>query len=219
MRFVKIAIDKGHNAPPDTGAVANSIRECDIVDKVGERLIQLLEQTSLRPVRVNPAKAFSVNDSLTKRVTMANQSGAGLYLSLHCNAAGAAQAKGVECFHFAGNTVGKELSELLSSELSGVLETNNRGAKVGNFFVLRRTNMTAVLLEIGFLTNKAEAKKISESIEEIAQCIFECLCTYNEYKPTPACREIKPGFKTEVLEHIESTDEIDYSIFNKDLGE
>ncbi len=72
---------------------------------------------------------------------------------------------------------------LESSELGFKLQQNtiaasqakNRGVKQANFYVLRGAYMPAVLLELGFISNKEEEKKLINSgyQEKLVQAIFQ----------------------------------------------
>ena len=53
------------------------------------------------------------------------------------------------------------------------LSTANRGIKQGNFYVLRRTRATAVLLELGFITNDVDRQILLAKKKEFAQAIYE----------------------------------------------
>ena len=88
---MKIMLDPGHNASgADTGACGNGLREQDISFGIAEALKPLLEAAGhtvrlTRPTRdTNLGK--TVNESLANRAKMANDWGAELFISVHCNA-------------------------------------------------------------------------------------------------------------------------------------
>ena len=69
------------------------------------------------------------------------------------------------------NSSTKDLSRCISSSISNKLEIRNRGHKEANFAVLRLSNMSAVLIEVAFISNKDDANKLNSKQDEFAQCI------------------------------------------------
>jgi N-acetylmuramoyl-L-alanine amidase len=55
------------------------------------------------------------------------------------------------------------LAVAIQSELTRILGNTSRDAKAENFFTTRNTNMAAVIIEVGFLSNPAEAKLLSDT--------------------------------------------------------
>jgi N-acetylmuramoyl-L-alanine amidase len=177
MIFDKIFIDAGHNCRGDGGAVGNGVKEDDYTLAVQKKLLELFDNA----YDVNPPRTTSnLNSSLAIRVNNANKLDGdnSLYISLHHNAANSPSANGVEVFHFKDNKVGQRLADVLSGRLSNELSMFNRGAKTGNFYVLRETNMTAILVETGFITNLKDASIIKVSVDEIAKTIFNVVSNF-----------------------------------------
>jgi N-acetylmuramoyl-L-alanine amidase len=67
-----------------------------------------------------------------------------------------------------------KLAEFIQNELNILLNTTNRGVKQAPFRVLMRAAMPAVLIEIAFLSNPAEEKKLKDDsfLDEVAQAIY-----------------------------------------------
>jgi N-acetylmuramoyl-L-alanine amidase len=216
MKVTKIAIDVGHNCPPDTGARGNGVQEDTVVREVADRVVRLLERDGIRVLHANPARANSVKESLRRRVTTANESDAGLYVSIHANSAASTAAKGTEVYYFGGNEVGKELATVMSAAIAKSITTTNRGAKDGSqYYVLRNTNMTAILVELGFLSNKSDAEKLKDSYDELATAIAKTLLDWNctEYETLadfePKSQPALPSFMA--LEHETEDHAIKYT--------
>lgn len=106
--------------------------------------------------------------SLPNRVSLASKKRATLFVSVHYNSAPNVKAHGVEVFYYRPKKV-NERSEVSSKLAEAVLgrvlkntQAKSRGVKHGNFAVVRDTNMPAVLIEGGFLTNTGELKKLRD---------------------------------------------------------
>jgi len=115
-------------------------------------------------LRYAPSGAFNVSDDLQARCDMANAWGADVFISIHGNASTATSANGAETFWRNASTTDRLLSQQLASFIQQeyILETGlrNRGVKEGSFYVLRWSNMPAVLVETGFMSNSTELAKL-----------------------------------------------------------
>jgi N-acetylmuramoyl-L-alanine amidase len=77
-------------------------------------------------------------------------------------------------------TESSHLAETVLDSMTRSLRIPNRGVKQAGFYVLGGAAMPAVLIEIGFVTNPREEKKLRESRyrDEIALAIYEGLAEY-----------------------------------------
>jgi N-acetylmuramoyl-L-alanine amidase len=75
----------------------------------------------------------------------------------------------------------QELARLIEGEFRAA-GRHSRGVKQNNFIVLWAASMPAVLVEVGFVTNRAEARYLSsaEGQEETARALFEAVRAYKE---------------------------------------
>ncbi len=183
---IKIYIDQGHN-PRDynTGAEGNGFYEQDITYEVGKRLYALLSanpEFELRLSRPTEDTVLGTSNasSLTARVREANAWGADLFLSLHTNASLNANATGSEALIYSRSSrTALGVAEDILEELNLVTGLRNRGViERPGLYVLRRTNMPAVLVEMGFITNPADAELMAYSPELFARGIYRGLIKY-----------------------------------------
>jgi len=74
------------------------------------------------------------------------------------------------------------LATLVQERLSGVMQTENRGVKQAPFHVLMQAAMPAVLVEVGFLSNKNEARSITrpETQKKIVQALAESVFAFRD---------------------------------------
>lgn len=108
--------------------------------------------------------------SLERRAQFANELKPDMFVSIHYNSAPSAEAQGVEVFYFQSreNKQRTAKSKLLAQAvLKQVLEATgakSRGVKQGNFAVIRQTEMPAILIEGGFVTNEEELQKLKDPL-------------------------------------------------------
>jgi N-acetylmuramoyl-L-alanine amidase len=144
--MTKFAIDFGHGCPPkDTGAVGIR-KEEDLINEVGNFLVKNLRELGHEVILCRPNKATSVNNSLHQRCTIANNSKADIFVSLHFNAFNR-NVHGSEVF--AISNAGKKIATPVQIELCK-LGFFDRGVKTANFYVLKNTAMPAILIEGAF---------------------------------------------------------------------
>ncbi len=149
---MKFGIDSGHNCSPDTGA--NGIRfEDNLTLDVGHRVATKLQALGHEVVVCKPNSASTVRDSLSKRCEKANDSKVDIYVAIHFNCFNA-QANGTEVF-----AIGNNSSKIAKPVLDEIVKLGffNRGVKSGShLFVLRNTNMPAILIEGCFIDSKKD---------------------------------------------------------------
>ena len=108
---------------------------------------------------------------------VANDSNADFFISLHCNYYEKdAQIAGLECYYNNSNAAeSKAYAESIINAVSLSEDIETRYAKTEGYYVLRNTQMPAVLVEMGFLSNYSESQKLLDDDyqESLAQRIAE----------------------------------------------
>jgi N-acetylmuramoyl-L-alanine amidase len=183
---IKIYIDQGHN-PRDynTGAEGNGFYEQDITYDVGKRLYALLSESGEFELKLSRPTADTIlgtnnSSSLTERVREANAWGADIFLSLHTNASLNESATGSEALIYSySSSVAYGLAEDILEEMTQMTGLRNRGViERPGLYVLRRTNMPAVLVEMGFISNPNDAELMAYSPELFARGIYRGILKY-----------------------------------------
>ena len=183
---IKIYIDQGHN-PRDynTGAEGNGYFEQDITYDIGKRLYNLLLQNSEFTPRLSRPNqdtilGFSNSSSLVARVREANEWDADVFISLHTNASENSNATGAEVLIYSLSLpVPRELGSDILEELTLSTGLRNRGLKERpGLYVLRRTQMPALLVEMGFISNPSDASLMVNSPELFARGIYRGILKY-----------------------------------------
>ena len=162
-----VAIDEGHGGK-DAGAVdevneteGDFIRtlEKDLNNKVGNKVINKLRTLGAEVIVTRPD---DTTVSLGERVRIANNAKVDLFVSIHFNA-GSSLANGIETFKYRNtkNPISHALAENVHKELIDNTGFKDRGVKTSGFYVIKNTNMPAILVELGFITNTKEEKIVN----------------------------------------------------------
>lgn len=164
-----IVLDAGHGGR-DLGAHSAG------VVKYEEKLLTLSTTRILKRYleqlgyKVAMTRTEDVYIALDERAAFANNKKPKLFVSMHYNSAPNKEAEGIEIFYYRSDSSDKgraaSSKELAKSILNRVLETTeakSRGVKHKDLAVIRETNMPAVLIEGGFLTNANEVSKIKDA--------------------------------------------------------
>lgn len=169
-----VVVDAGHGGS-DPGAIIGEVYEAHINLSVAMKLADILEQNGIEVIRSRTADTWV---SLPDRYTLANEENADLLISVHCNIFGTdPDVAGLECYYREESPIGRALAMSILSAASARDEIKVRNAKTEDYQVLIHTNMPAVLVEMGFMTNPDELQKLgSDAYQQImAEVIAEAV--------------------------------------------
>lgn len=189
--FETVVVDPGHGGM-DEGTKWHHIAEKDLTLAVANRLVAVLRSKGIRAVQT---RMFDCYVPLDDRATMANSSRNSLFVSLHFNAARSPSASGFQTFYFFASPSSRIIAGSIQDALSERLPGRSRGITRKDYAVLARTNDCAVLVECGFISNKAEATRYTTA--EARQALAEALALgIMRTKPVinndpPECEEAK----------------------------
>lgn len=178
LKDKKVTIDFGHGGS-DPGAVGiMGVIEKNLVLEIGQILIEKLKDLGVKTYVTRNKDEYV---SLKSRCDISNNSDSDLFVSLHCNAFNKESAKGLEVYHHPKSKYGSPCSKIILDEIINAgLYTRNRGVKTSDrFYVLKRTRATAVLIELGFITNYEDLQLIQTNkynfANVLANSITKCL--------------------------------------------
>ncbi len=184
---IKIYIDQGHNpVNPNAGAEGNGLREQDLVYVIGQRLADRLRANPDFEVRLSrPTRdtqlGTSNGTSLSARVNEANRWGADYFISLHTNAAASSSASGAEAYVYSRNSRAFDFAEDILDDLIDETGLRDRGVQARpGLYVLRKTQMPAVLVELGFITNPGDAALMRDDPGLFAEGIYQGILEYTQ---------------------------------------
>lgn len=169
----RICVDCGHNST-HSGSSGFGLREEEVVLNIGLKLGSILKQQGLDVIytRIDGNKlADTSSKDLMKRCEIANTAKCDYFVSIHNNSFSDATSNGIETLVYSDkNTDTMGLAKSVQSELIKMSGLRDRGIKVRpDLCVLRNTNMSAILCEINFISNKAE-NDLLKSDEYLMKC-------------------------------------------------
>lgn len=185
---IRIFIDQGHNPYGfNAGAEGFGLREQDITYLVGAYLANILNadpRFDAVTSRKTPEEilGYDNNSSLRERVDMAAVWGADYFLSIHVNANVNPAINGTEAYVYRSGSEAYYMGEDIVAEIVRRLGTKNNGVFVRpSLYVLRRTSMPAVLIELAYISNYEDALLLSTEQYQFAYAIYVGLLNYFGY--------------------------------------
>jgi N-acetylmuramoyl-L-alanine amidase len=174
----RVVVDAGHGGK-DPGAISVlGFNEKSVNLAVAVAMASYLEQQGLDVVMTRGGDEFV---ELERRAEIANQVRADLFVSLHSDvSAGNSAAEGATVYVSRSPTgASQAAANAISARLARL--TGGNGIRQANYRVLVQTVAPAVLVELGYLSNRAEAAKLNQPAyqqrlaEEIGQGVLEFL--------------------------------------------
>ena len=171
---MKVVIDPGHAGRNiDPGAVNGStgLQEADVA-LVISRLVETYLGAVGYEVKLTRTKwEQAETDDLSYRTTLANDWGADIFISLHCNSATNQKAKGYEVWTSPGNTCGDKLATCVYGQIATEFPDRAGRAdysdgdpdKEARFYVLSYTEAPACLVEMAFISNDEESAFLADA--------------------------------------------------------
>lgn len=170
-----VVVDPGHGSL-DPGVVheESGLAEAPINLAVAYKLKDALSQQKMNPVLTRDKHTQELDGNrreLSRRVKLASDAKADIYVSLHVNQFPDPQYFGAQCFYHPSSEEGKRLALLIQEELKALDPENFREALAQDLFVLRECSMPAVVVEMGFISNPRDRERLQDPLfqDKIAQ--------------------------------------------------
>lgn len=178
-----IVIDPGHGGS-NPGATKYGMRESDNNLSVGIKLKKVLEEHGAKVVMTREtdktvaAEGLELKQELQARVDLVDTNNADIFISLHTNANENANVHGAMTFYH--NDISEKLADDIQKSLIKFTEATDKGTEKENFYVLRNNKVPAILVEMGFITNKIEADKLNSDVYrgELVNGIYDGIINY-----------------------------------------
>jgi N-acetylmuramoyl-L-alanine amidase len=146
-----VVIDAGHGGFDRGGIPRQRIAEKTMTLDVALRLRKKLLEAGYRVVMTRDSDVFV---PLRGRVWVANSNQNAIFICIHFNSATRTEANGIETYYYRRDAMA--LAANIHRNVIAGAPSENRGIRRRGYYVLRKTNIPAVLVECGFLTNPAE---------------------------------------------------------------
>lgn len=170
-------LDPGHGGMDNGASGKNGTLEKELNLEVSLRLKDLLEEAGANVVLTRFEDKYII---LYERAFIANYLMADYFISIHTNSHPKSQINGVEIFYYSGRPKAELMAAKILDAITGRTGLKKLAVKTNNFAVIRETQMTGVLLELGFLSNQQEEQIINTDNfkDNAAQGIFDGIIDY-----------------------------------------
>lgn len=169
-----VVLDAGHGGS-DPGSLGKDISGENIIayEKDMNLAITLKVERMLKEngIEVLLTRGSDVYVGLAERAEFANERNAALFVSIHNNSIPQADYKGSMVLYYLESSAGKVLAQNILDEMTAAAGTIDRGLRDGtNMAVIKRTDMPAVIVECGCLTNQEELADLMDDafLEKLA---------------------------------------------------
>jgi N-acetylmuramoyl-L-alanine amidase len=183
--FSTVVVDAGHGGK-DNGAYRRyGPPEKVVALDVAQRLNRKLRESELKTVMTRSSDVFI---PLDQRVAIENSQKDAIFVSIHFNDSRRRGVHGFETYYHSGDS--SELAGRIQSKLMTIPHSANRGIHTANFRVLRLAYYPAVLVECGFLSNRADGNQARDGeyrellADRIAEAIVEQRYGSGVYHPS-----------------------------------
>ncbi|MDD4796799.1 MAG: N-acetylmuramoyl-L-alanine amidase [Eubacteriales bacterium] len=185
-----IAVDPGHgDRDQGTQGRHTGVFEATLNMQVAAALQKQLQDAGVIVVmtRVDDTVIYAQGEGTYKqrdmrqRAATVNENDSDLLISIHMNFFDDGQYGGAQTFYQNGSEKGAKLAQDIQTAIVTSLQGDNtRKPQSGDFYMLRETKCTAVLVECGFLSNATDEANLQEAQyqDKMAQCIVEGVHTY-----------------------------------------
>lgn len=165
-----IVLDAGHGGA-NPGAVYEGRQEKDDALALTMAIGRILES---RGVDVYYTRTTDIYESPAQKAMEGNQTGADYFVSIHRNSSPYPnQYSGVESLVYNRYGAAAEMAYNINQQLEAVGFLNQGVNERTNLVVLNRTQMPAVLVEVGFINTDADNELFDARFDDIAQAIAD----------------------------------------------
>lgn len=184
-----IVIDVGHGGSDPGKVSSDGIKEKDINLQIAGYLkdyliaqdytVYLTRETDkgLYDEHVSNKKTSDLNN----RIQFFKEKKASYVVSIHQNSYPDASPHGAQTFYFSKSKEGEAFAASIQNALLEIDDTNTRKEKSSDsYYLLKNSNIPAVIVECGFLSNPEETSRLTDSNyqKKLAFAISKGICSY-----------------------------------------
>jgi N-acetylmuramoyl-L-alanine amidase len=170
-----VVIDPGHGGRDNGTTGVRGTLEKTLTMQTAQLLYDKLKASGTNAILTRNNDSYL---SLASRVSTAHYHNADAFISIHFDSINDRSVRGMTTYYYSSNQ--KPLGEHIHSAVISKTMLKDRGARFGDYHVLRENRQNGVLLELGYLSNPAEEMLVNSSQyqQTVANGIFEGLARY-----------------------------------------
>ncbi len=170
-----LVIDPGHGGA-DRGATGQGLEEAALVERLTAGFEGRLVASGVRTLVTRGPDTCPTD---RERAGLANDAGADLMISLHCDRGTSEHQNGVATYHFGTgtgttSTVGEHLASLVQREVVARTDLLDCRVHAKTWEILRLTRMPAVRIELGHLNSPRDAARLADPafLDAVAEALL-----------------------------------------------
>lgn len=176
-----VVIDPGHGGK-DPGAIGiRGLQEKNVILPISRKIAAILEQQGIQVVMTRDSDYFV---DLGPRPVIADRANAKVFVSIHANAmpANRSDVNGLETYYYES---GQRLARTIHNSILGSIDVRDRGVRKARFYVLRKSTMPSVLVEVGFVTGAIDSPRLGTTAyqNQMAEAISRGILQYLQQNP------------------------------------
>jgi len=173
----KVVIDAGHGGTDPGASAADGTFEKNLNLSLALKVTDILKEKS--NIELIMPRNSDTYPTLTERIQLANYSNADLFVSIHANALPSKpEISGTETYYYKNDST--SLAKTIHEKLVEATGFDDRGIRQAGFKVIKYTEMPAVLLEVGYLTNRNDVQAMKQDYfqQGVAEAIADGIIEY-----------------------------------------
>ncbi len=184
-----IVIDPGHGGL-DNGAIVKKVKEDELNLNISFALKNELESRGATVYLTrdddhdltNRDHHYSKQDDMYLRVRKIDSYQPDLFISIHVNTSPVSSTWGSQVFYYQKSENSKKLADQIHQSMLKVTGSK-KNVETANFYVLKNTKASGVLIECGFISNPNERGQLTSKKyqEKLASSISDGIEQYLEY--------------------------------------
>ncbi len=181
QKRIVVVIDPGHGGK-DPGAIGlRGLQEKNVILPISKKIAAILEQQGIQVVMTRDSDYFV---DLGPRPIIADRANAKVFVSIHANSmpANRTDVNGLETYYYDS---GQRLARTIHNSILKSIDVRDRGVRKARFYVLRKSSMPSVLVEVGFVTGVVDSPRLATTAyqNQMAEAIARGILQYVQQNP------------------------------------
>lgn len=185
---ITIVLDAGHGGRDDGCSGVNGSKESVINLRITKTLKEYLNTLGLNVVltRYDEHGLYDSNvdnyklSDMENRLKIINDANADMIISIHQNSYSDSSQKGAQVFFQEDDEVSKNFADRVQNQLIKQLPNARKESIKGDYYLLKESNLPAIIVECGYLTN-AEEEKLLTSDSYQQKVAYSIMCGVVSY--------------------------------------